>query len=63
MPHVWAFSHETENDHVFQCSVCGAFIGFNKPGIGTPNAVMVNDVLTPPEDADKYVDACIEEPE
>jgi len=39
MTHALILDSEMENDAVFVCSVCGGFIGFNKPGIGSPEAV------------------------
>lgn len=59
--HAFVFSHETEADHVFACSICGTVIGFNKPGIGEPNAILTGETPMPPEDADKYVGPCTEE--
>lgn len=56
--HDWVFDHETATDHVFVCSKCGAVIGFNKPGIGTPNAILTGETPAPPEDADIYVGPC-----
>lgn len=56
--HSFVFSHETDSDHVFVCSKCGMELGFNKPGIGTPNADVSGEAPVPPEDADIYVPPC-----
>ena len=61
MAHNFVFSHETDVDHVFMCSVCGIVIGFNKPGLGTPNAELVGETLVAPPIAYEYVGPCIEE--
>lgn len=61
MAHAFVFSHETEADHVFVCSVCGTVIGFNKPGIGTPTADLSGETPAAPAIADEYVGPCSEE--
>jgi hypothetical protein len=60
MAHAFVLSGETDTDHVFTCLNCGAVLGFNKPGIGTPNAVEVEGQWQVPEGADAYVGPCEE---
>lgn len=60
MAHTFAFTEETDSDHVFTCTICGVQLGFNKPGIGTPNAILTGETPAPPEDADSYVEPCTE---
>lgn len=56
--HDFVFSYEAETDHVFVCSKCGMELGFNKPGIGTPNADTSGETPAIPPDADVYVPQC-----
>jgi hypothetical protein len=56
--HNFEYSHETDTDHVFVCSKCGMELGFNKPGVGQPNADLSGDVPAIPEDSDIYVTPC-----
>lgn len=56
--HNFVFSYETSSDHVFACSKCGLVLGFNKPGVGSPNADLAGDVPKPPLDAEHYVSEC-----
>lgn len=61
MAHEFVFSLETETDHIFVCTICSAVIGFNKPGVGSPNAIVTEGDPLPPEDICHYVDPCFEE--
>ena len=56
--HTFAFKEETATDHVFECSKCGELCGFNKPGIGTPNADLSGTTPAFPVDGDHYVTPC-----
>lgn len=56
--HDFVFSLETDTDHIFVCSKCGMELGFNKPGIGTPNADLSGETPVIPECADIYVPPC-----
>lgn len=56
--HQFVLTEETDTDHVFACSVCGVVVGFNKPGIGEPNADLSGPVPVPPADVDAYVTPC-----
>lgn len=44
--------------HVFRCTKCGAEIAFVKTGEGTPNAIDVAGVLSPPDNVGDYMDPC-----
>ena len=59
MVHTFEFLEETEADHVFVCSACGLKVGFNKPEIGAPNAILIDGVWHPPIDVEDYVSRCI----
>lgn len=59
--HVFTFVEETEADHVFQCTRCLQLIGFNKPGIGTPNAIITEEGPQAPPEAHDYLTPCIED--
>jgi hypothetical protein len=58
------FSHETEIDAVFHCTVCGKELGFNKegiPGNGTPSARFVDGAWvhpTHPDDPEIWIGEC-----
>jgi len=56
--HNFVFSHETEQDHIFACSKCGEYIGFNKPGVGLPNADLSGPEPSPPTNVDVFVTPC-----
>jgi len=56
--HAFVYDHDTTTDHVFTCTKCGAVIGFNKPGLGTPNAIDDNGTLVAPPEAEEYVTPC-----
>lgn len=58
MSHSFVFDSETEQDHVFRCTVCGRLVGFNKPGIGEPNASESGGAWIPPADIENYVTPC-----
>lgn len=56
--HDFVYSHESAEDHVFACSKCGLELGFNKPGLGSPNADTSGPVPLPPPTANEYVPPC-----
>lgn len=59
MKHNFLMKEVTDTDVVFQCSVCGALLGFNKPGIGEPAAVSLGDgTWEAPADAHLYIGEC-----
>ena len=58
--HKLLFIHETENDAVFQCTICGQKIGFNKPGIGEPTAVKTDGGWAAPDGCEIYLEKCKE---
>lgn len=58
MAHEFVFDTETDQDHVFVCTKCGAAIGFNKPGIGVPTADVSGPTPAPPADVEDYVTPC-----
>lgn len=58
MAHSFVFDSETDTDHVFRCTACGRIIGFNKPEIGAPNALVVDGVIVPPPNVEDYVTPC-----
>lgn len=56
--HTLIFSHETEIDAVFVCTVCGEMIGFNKSETSEPHATRVDGVWTHPENPDQWMAPC-----
>lgn len=50
---------ESDPDVLFACTLCGARIGFNKPGIGEPHAVPVDGGgWLPHPDFNNWMDRC-----
>lgn len=63
MAHSIQFSHETTEDAVFTCTVCGTTVGFNKAGVamplqGEPHSEFTNGEWVLPADADVYFGEC-----
>lgn len=59
MAHDLQFLSETDTDVLFACSVCGAEIGFNKPGIGEPcPGPDGQGGWVPPDNPDQWMPTC-----
>lgn len=56
--HTFVFDSETATDHVFVCSKCGELCGFNKTGVGSPNADLSGPTPQFPAIGDLYVTPC-----
>jgi hypothetical protein len=56
--HNFVFSYETPSDHVFKCTKCDLELGFNKPGVGEPNAVLGGSEPAFPPEGEAYVTPC-----
>ena len=65
MPHDFVHAPEladdtnNPNDVMFRCTKCDAKIGFSRPGVGLPCAVLNDDATwSVPADADAYLGPC-----
>lgn len=58
LQHDFVFFEENDTNHVFVCSKCNTIVGFNKPGVGFPNAILTDDIPIPPSNVNQYVNPC-----
>ena len=57
--HNLIYIDETATDVNFQCSVCDAVIGFNKPGIGNPCPENLAGEWVAPANPEQWMGNCV----